>query len=82
AAGGIAVRSYERGVGPTLACGTGACAAAAAARAWGLAGNRVPVDMPGGRADVTLGAAAGDQVDLRGPATFVARIELGASPWR
>jgi diaminopimelate epimerase len=80
--GGIAIRTYERGVGPTLACGTGACAAAVAARAWGLAGDVVPVDMPGGRAEVTLGASAGADVVLRGPATYVGAIELGASPWR
>ena len=33
---------YERGVGPTQACGTGACAVAAAAHHWGLAGRRPP----------------------------------------
>jgi diaminopimelate epimerase len=82
AAPGIAVRTYERGVGPTLACGTGACASAVAARRWGMAGDRVVVDMPGGRADVTLGATDRDPVVLRGPAVFVATIELGASPWR
>jgi diaminopimelate epimerase len=75
---GIAMRTYERGVGLTRACGTGACAAAAAAHAWGLVGEQVPVDMLGGRAEVTLG----EVVVLRGPATFVATIELGASPWR
>ena len=80
--GTIAIRTYERGVGPTRACGTGACASAVAARAWGLTGEVVPVDMPGGRADVTLGSAAGDEIVLRGPATYVAAIELGASPWR
>jgi diaminopimelate epimerase len=79
---GIAIRTYERGVGPTQACGTGACAAAVAARVWGLAGDRVPVDMAGGRAEVTLGRSDGDPVVLRGPATFVAEIRLGASPWR
>lgn len=79
--GGLAVRTYERGVGPTQACGTGACASAAAARAWGLVGDRVPVDMPGGRAEVQLGPSPGDQAVLRGPATFVAEIQLGASPW-
>jgi diaminopimelate epimerase len=78
----ITIRTYERGVGLTLACGTGACASAAAARAWGLVGDQVPVDMPGGRALVTLGAGVGDQVVLQGPATFVAEIELAASPWR
>jgi diaminopimelate epimerase len=79
---GIAIRTYERGVGLTQACGTGACAAAVAARQWGLAGDRVAVDMPGGRAEVTLGAVADDPVVLRGPATLVAQIELGVSPWR
>jgi diaminopimelate epimerase len=79
---GVAIRTYERGVGLTLACGTGACASAAAARAWGLVGDVVPVDMPGGRAEVTLGPSEADEVVLRGPATYVAAIELGASPWR
>ena len=79
--GAIAIRTYERGVGPTRACGTGACASAVAARAWGLAGDVVPVDMPGGRADVTLGSAPDDEIVLRGPTTYVAAIELGASPW-
>ena len=46
--GGIAVRTYERG-GLTRACGTGACASAAAARRWGwLVGDVVGVLMPGG----------------------------------
>jgi diaminopimelate epimerase len=80
--GGIAIRTYERGVGPTLACGTGACASAAAARVWGLVGSQVAVAMPGGRADVTLGAADGEPVVLRGPAAFVAEIDLAVSPWR
>jgi diaminopimelate epimerase len=78
----IAIRSYERGVGLTLACGTGACASAAAARAWGLVGDVVAVDMPGGRAEVALASSEDEDVVLRGPATFVATIELGASPWR
>jgi diaminopimelate epimerase len=78
---GISIRTYERGVGLTQACGTGACASAVAARAWGLAGDQVSVVMPGGRAEVMLAAADGDQVVLRGPATYVAEIELGASPW-
>jgi diaminopimelate epimerase len=79
---GIAIRTYERGVGLTQACGTGACASAAAARAWGLVGDLVPVDMPGGRAEVTLGVSDDVEVVLRGPATYVAAVELGAAPWR
>lgn len=80
--GVIAIRTYERGVGPTRACGTGACAAAAAARRWGLVGDAARVDMPGGQAQVALAAGAGGEVVLRGPATHVATVELGASPWR
>jgi diaminopimelate epimerase len=79
---GIAIRTYERGVGPTRACGTGACAAAVAARAWGLAGGEVPVVMAGGRAEVTLGSSVDDEVVLRGPATYVGAVELAVSPWR
>ena len=76
--GGIAVRTYERGVGPTQACGTGACASAVAARAWGLVGDVVAIEQPGGTAGVTIG----DAVVLRGPATFVVTVELpGAWPW-
>ena len=81
AAPGIAIRSYERGVGLTQACGTGACASAAAARAWGLVDDPVPVAMPGGDAVVTLGPEARDVV-LRGPATYIGAVELGESPWR
>ncbi|HLM63017.1 MAG TPA: diaminopimelate epimerase [Acidimicrobiales bacterium] len=69
---GVAIRSYERGVGLTEACGTGACASAAAAHAWGLVGERVPVRMPGGTAEVALGGT----VVLRGPATTVATVEV------
>jgi diaminopimelate epimerase len=69
---GVVVRTYERGVGPTAACGTGACASAAAAHAWGLVGEVVAVRMPGGTAHVTLG----ETVVLRGPATYVATVEV------
>jgi diaminopimelate epimerase len=74
-ADGITIRTYERGVGPTFACGTGACASAAAAHAWGLVGDDVAVHMPGGTARVTLGEA----VRLRGPAAFVAAVEVADS---
>jgi diaminopimelate epimerase len=71
-ADGITMVVYERGVGPTLACGTGACAVAAAAVAWDLAPARVNVHMPGGTAVVDVG----DTVTLEGDVHHVADVEL------
>jgi len=77
--GAVAIRTHERGVGPTLACGTGAYASVAAARHWGMVGDAARVMMPGGAVDVTLRSptdGSGDLVAaLTGPATFVARID-------
>ena len=47
---------HERGVGLTDACGSGAYASAAAARAWGWVGDVVTVRQPGGDATVDLAA--------------------------
>ncbi len=47
--GGIDMVVWERGVGITQACGTGACAAAIVARRWGMAGDRVAVHQPAAR---------------------------------
>ncbi|HEX8422565.1 MAG TPA: diaminopimelate epimerase [Pyrinomonadaceae bacterium] len=48
----VEVRVYERGVGPTLSSGTGACASAVAACVNGLTDRRVTVEMEGGRLEV------------------------------
>ncbi len=63
---------WERGAGETMACGSGACAIAAAAFASGLIdrSNWVAVDMPGGRLYVRH-ASASDPVLLAGPGAFV-----------
>nr|WP_299245667.1 diaminopimelate epimerase [uncultured Halomonas sp.] len=45
----IRLRVFERGVGETLACGTGACAAVANGIRWGLLESPVEVELPGGR---------------------------------
>ncbi len=74
--GMITMRVHERGVGETLSCGTGACAAAAATRFW--AGTTAPdvwrVSVPGGDLGVRfLPAADGtEHVELSGPAVIVA----------
>jgi diaminopimelate epimerase len=70
--GGLTIVVYERGVGPTQACGTGACAAAAAAVRWGLVSERVRVDMPGGSADVELGPS----IRLTTPVVHVATVDF------
>lgn len=44
----IRLRVFERGVGETTACGTGACAAVAIGRLWGLLEPQVTVELPGG----------------------------------
>jgi diaminopimelate epimerase len=71
----LRLRVWERGAGETQACGTGACAAAAAAHAWGLVGRHVTVHNPGGDLEVDLGE---DTVLLTGPAEFVARVEIAS----
>lgn len=76
---GITMRVHERGAGITEACGTGACAAAYAARSWGLVTRAEPdviVHMDGGTATVRFEDHAPRRAVLSGPATFVADIEI------
>jgi diaminopimelate epimerase len=72
--GRIDVRVWERGVGETLACGTGACASLVAASLMGLAGRRAAVRFEGGDLDVDW--AGDDHVYLSGPAVHVYDGEL------
>jgi diaminopimelate epimerase len=50
----LKVRVWERGCGETLACGTGTCAAAAAANKLGKVGNKVTVHVLGGDLQVEV----------------------------
>ena len=64
----LRVRVWERGSGVTLACGTGACAAFAAARREGLCGDRAEVLLPGGLLALEQ---RGEQIFMTGPARTV-----------
>ncbi|MEE8093348.1 MAG: diaminopimelate epimerase [Gammaproteobacteria bacterium] len=66
----IALRVFERGVGETPACGTGAAAAVAVGRHWGLLGARVDVSLPGGVLEVSW-QGPGSPLWLAGPTTWV-----------
>ena len=71
----LAVKVWERGVGATLACGTGACAALVAASMAGLAGKKARVDLPGGTLDIRWDPDG--HVRMVGPAR-----ELFRGTWR
>ena len=76
-AGHIRLRVWERGVGETLACGSGACAAVVAGRQLKLLDDKVQVSLPGGTLSVAW-AGEGEPVWLTGPAdtVFEGTIEL------
>ena len=73
----IRLRVFERGVGETLACGTGACAAVVAGISRGLLDTPVRVATRGGELDIAW-SGPGTPVFMRGPAVtdFSGEIEL------
>ena len=68
--GHIAVKVWERGDGPTLACGTGSCAVLAAAASLNLADRSADIRLPGGTLHDHW--AEDGHIYMRGPAAAVA----------
>ncbi|HEX5740182.1 MAG TPA: diaminopimelate epimerase [Pilimelia sp.] len=74
----VRMRVWERGVGETHACGSGACAVASVALARaGLRDGVVAVDLPGGRLTMTI---TGESCWMSGPAVIVATGHLTLPP--
>lgn len=67
----VSVRHWERGSGPTRACGSGACAVVVAGRRAGWLDDRVEVTVPGGR--LTVEVQASGRITLTGPAVEISR---------
>ena len=65
----IKVRVWERGVGETFACGTGACAAVVASGLNGYTGENVTVNLPGGKLQIEWGKD--NHIYMQGTATKV-----------
>lgn len=72
----LRLRVWERGVGLTLACGTGACAAAVAAVRRGLTGRSMVLTLDGGDLDVEWRESDG-HVIMTGPTALSFKGELG-----
>ena len=79
----IRLRVFERGVGETQACGTGACAAVAVGRRHGPLAEEVRVDVPGGRLIVQW-PGPGEPIWLTGPAetAFEGQVDFADAPGR
>jgi len=71
----LRMRVWERGAGPTLACGTGACATLVACHLLGLAERRARLDLPGGALEIEWDGANGP-VWMTGPAEAVFQGQL------
>jgi diaminopimelate epimerase len=68
----LRMRVWERGVGETLSCGTGVCAASAVAHRRGLVESKITVEVPGGEHTVAIG----DTVILGGDVQHVFDVDV------
>ena len=66
----LVMRVWERGAGPTLACGTGACATLVVCHRLGIAERRARLDLPGGALEIRWDEAS-DHLFMDGPAEAV-----------
>ena len=69
--GRIKLRVFERGIGETLACGTGACAAVAIGVLWEQLDQAVDVELPGGTLHIEWAGKVADPLWMTGPAESV-----------
>ena len=67
----LRMRVWERGAGPTLACGTGACATLVACRLLQLGATEARVDLPGGTLGIVWDGDPASSVWMSGPAVAV-----------
>lgn len=74
----VRMRVWERGVGETQSCGTGACAAAAVAHRRDLVDSSVSVAVPGG----VLRVEVGETIRLSGPVVHVFDMTIDIDEWR
>lgn len=72
----IQLRVFERGVGETLSCGTGACAAVVSGIRLGLLANAVEVETRGGLLGIVWAGEKNDPVWMSGPAVTVFSGEI------
>ena len=75
----IRMRVWERGVGVTLACGSGACAAAVASACRGLTDDGVTLRLDGGALNIFWRRDTDGHVVMTGPTTYVAEGVISAS---
>jgi len=67
----LRMRVWERGAGPTLACGTGACATLVVCQRLGLCGPEALVELPGGPLTIAWSGDSSSSVWMSGPAEAV-----------